>query len=628
MRDSCSVSALVDASDYFRAVKAAIELAANEIFISGWWVNAGLRLIRGESENASLGEVLEAAVARGVQVYVLLYKEQAIAMPNNSQYAEEELSSLGVHVMRHPHPLDFDATLWSHHEKIVVIDRRVAFIGGIDLAPGRYDTSDHICCCRSSSSSSASAAESSMKVLSRDDFFPGQDYWNARAGDFKPHLCGEKAWTSDPFDVEAFPRMGWHDAAVVVSGGEIVCDICRHFIYRWLHHRADAVKMNKSIPCILPSTTGIFHGGGGGNLTAEGIVKLSNVQFSNCSKAVVQVLRSSSSWSAGIKTERSIYNCLLRLIESSRSVIYIENQYFVVGFGEVAEDDEVDVEVDSDTADHSHRLVKNGIGKAIFNRISAAVEAAEKFMVVVVYPHLAWEHNPVQSTILHAQNEAIRALLQMLKEAHPEVADWGEYISLNNLRTWGEMEGGGGAKMEEIYLHDKLMIVDDRSVLIGSANINDRSLLGSRDSEIALLLHDADTKSGKIGGKSVNVGSFAHSLRVRLWMEHLGLSDPALVEDPLGEGADRWRCMARANRRIYESCFPSMHRNEYKKVKDVPGMSASKWISNPSCNSEDALGLQFIKGFVVEAAPYFLEDENLLPKVGTKAFLMPLSMFV
>lgn len=33
-------------------------------------------------------------------------------------------------------------------------------------------------------------------------------------------------------------------------------------------------------------------------------------------------------------------------------------------------------------------------------------------------------------------------------------------------------------------MHSKLMIVDDRMVLIGSANINDRSLLGSRDSEV------------------------------------------------------------------------------------------------------------------------------------------------
>jgi phosphatidylserine/phosphatidylglycerophosphate/cardiolipin synthase-like enzyme len=34
------------------------------------------------------------------------------------------------------------------------------------------------------------------------------------------------------------------------------------------------------------------------------------------------------------------------------------------------------------------------------------------------------------------------------------------------------------------------MIVDDEIALIGSANINDRSLMGNRDSEIAMIVHD------------------------------------------------------------------------------------------------------------------------------------------
>lgn len=41
---------------------------------------------------------------------------------------------------------------------------------------------------------------------------------------------------------------------------------------------------------------------------------------------------------------------------------------------------------------------------------------------------------------------------------------------------------------EIIYIHAKLMIVDDRYVILGSANINDRSMLGSRDHEIAALV--------------------------------------------------------------------------------------------------------------------------------------------
>lgn len=41
---------------------------------------------------------------------------------------------------------------------------------------------------------------------------------------------------------------------------------------------------------------------------------------------------------------------------------------------------------------------------------------------------------------------------------------------------------------EILYIHSKLMIVDDHKVILGSANINDRSLLGDRDSEIGIII--------------------------------------------------------------------------------------------------------------------------------------------
>jgi len=45
-------------------------------------------------------------------------------------------------VMRHPDGIK----LWSHHEKCVVIDQRLAFLGGIDLCYGRWDTRAHRYC--------------------------------------------------------------------------------------------------------------------------------------------------------------------------------------------------------------------------------------------------------------------------------------------------------------------------------------------------------------------------------------------------------------------------------------------------------------------------------------------------
>ena len=242
----------------------------------------------------------------------MLYKEQAVAMPNNSQYCEEQLKSIGpgpgdnVHVARHPHVLDTRATLWSHHEKIVVVDRRVAFVGGIDLCPGRWDTKKHevtfpdtftnvpvltynlamqrlselsrdeeedrgsSMAPREARGSSESEARGSSEVvpsagrhgidLSRSKLtlktsvLPGVDYWNPRAGDFKPSLCGARAWSSDSFNTHRHPRMGWHDVSVVMSGGDMVADVCRHFIQRWLHHRVDKVSKDAELPALIPST--------------------------------------------------------------------------------------------------------------------------------------------------------------------------------------------------------------------------------------------------------------------------------------------------------------------------------------------------------------------------------------
>lgn len=36
-----------------------------------------------------------------------------------------------------------ETLLWAHHEKIVIIDQVVAFVGGIDLCYGRWDDQQH-----------------------------------------------------------------------------------------------------------------------------------------------------------------------------------------------------------------------------------------------------------------------------------------------------------------------------------------------------------------------------------------------------------------------------------------------------------------------------------------------------
>ena len=69
-----------------------------------------------------------------------------------------------------------------------------------------------------------------------------------------------------------------------------------------------------------------------------------------------------------------------------------------------------------------------------------------------------------------------------------------------------------------MYVHSKLMIVDDLKVIIGSANINDRSLLGKRDSEIAIVIEE--TKNlipSKMNGVDVSMGRFASDMRKNIF---------------------------------------------------------------------------------------------------------------
>ena len=46
-------------------------------------------------------------------------------------------------VMRHPDHVSSSVYLWAHHEKLVIVDQSVAFVGGIDLAYGRGDDDEH-----------------------------------------------------------------------------------------------------------------------------------------------------------------------------------------------------------------------------------------------------------------------------------------------------------------------------------------------------------------------------------------------------------------------------------------------------------------------------------------------------
>jgi len=61
------------------------------------------------------------------------------------------------------------------------------------------------------------------------------------------------------------------------------------------------------------------------------------------------------------------------------------------------------------------------------------------------------------------------------------------------------------------------MIIDDRMAICGSANINDRSLLGKRDSEVCVVINDIEEEECHFNGQLVRVEKFCSSWRRKLF---------------------------------------------------------------------------------------------------------------
>jgi phospholipase D1/2 len=79
---------------------------------------------------------------------------------------------------------------------------------------------------------------------------------------------------------------------------------------------------------------------------------------------------------------------------------------------------------------------------------------------------------------------------------------------------------------EELYIHGKVLIVDDRTVICGSSNLNDRSQIGVHDSELSIVMTDTKVLKSTMGGVEYDAGCHAATLRRYLWREHLGLLPP------------------------------------------------------------------------------------------------------
>ncbi|KAK8858386.1 hypothetical protein IAR55_002613 [Kwoniella newhampshirensis] len=479
LRVNVAAQWLVDGRDYFWNLSRAINMAKDRIYIHDWWVSPELYLRRPGDERYRLDNLLKRKAEDGVKIFLIIYNEVSDkTTPVDSLYTKKTLTGLHPNIM---------------HEKLCVIDETIAFMGGLDLCYGRWDTSQHI--------------------LTDDDHtsndgpdgpvWRGKDYANERVMEYsnldKPF--------EDMFDRSKVPRMPWHDVGLQIVG-QPARDLCRHFVQRWnLLIRTKNHK--RQMPFLLPAADFTDH-------------ELQELKLQGTCE--VQICRSVGPWSMGTltKIEHSIQNAYCKSIQLSEHFIYIENQFFIT----------------STIVDGVK--IENGIGDALVERIIRAHKEGTDWRACIVIPLLPGYTYPIDSgeassvrLILECQNRTIsRGTHSIFSRLRKEGIDPDDYITFFSLRGWAKFKSGV-LTTEQVYIHGKTMIVDDRLVLCGSANINERSQRGDRDSELLAVIRDTDMIDGTMAGKPFKVGRFAHTLRVRLMREHVGVDVDSIDEDQL-----------------------------------------------------------------------------------------------
>ncbi|XUY28412.1 phospholipase D-like domain-containing protein [Agrobacterium sp. rho-8.1] len=142
------VSVIVDAAAFFQHARSAMLKAERSIFMVGWDFDTRINLVPGKAEDEApekLGSFLNWLARRRDDLDVRILKWDiglinSITRGETPFYILRWLFSKRVQLkLDSAHP-----PLSAHHMKLLVIDDRVAFCGGIDMTVGRWDTREHL----------------------------------------------------------------------------------------------------------------------------------------------------------------------------------------------------------------------------------------------------------------------------------------------------------------------------------------------------------------------------------------------------------------------------------------------------------------------------------------------------
>lgn len=402
------VSFLIDSSAYFPALREAAIRARHAIFIVGWDIDSRTKLVQDGVNDGfpiQLGDFLKSLAdhRRGLEVYILNWD---FAMLYAAGREVLPIYTLGWQSHRHLHfYLDGRHPVGaSHHQKIVVIDDAVAFVGGMDLAQERWDTPDHE---------------------------PNAPYRRRSNGQAYPPV----------HDVQMMA-----DGAAAAALGVLVRE-------RW----------RLATGCEL---------GIGNHAATDPWPPSITPDIRNVDIAISRTIPRFNG-AGEILELRQLY---LDAIKSAKDTIYIENQY----------------------------LTASSIGSLLEFRLRQPSPPE-----VVVVSRLTGGGWLEQTTM-----EVLRArLLRRLRAAD-------RYRKFRIYYPHCE-----GLDEQCINVHSKLMVVDDRLALVGSANLNNRSMGLDTECNLAVEATDAETATAIAG------------LRNRLLAEHLGVGTDRVEQAIRNEGS-------------------------------------------------------------------------------------------
>jgi phosphatidylserine/phosphatidylglycerophosphate/cardiolipin synthase-like enzyme len=190
VRQGNSLELLVDGAEALPRIAEALEEACSHVHLTGWYFSPDFALAR-VGEPTILRNLL-ARLAERIEVRVLVWAGAPLPLFRPSRHEVRQMREQLTRNTDIACALDAkERPLHCHHEKTIVIDDRLAFVGGIDLTSksgDRYDTSDHV----------------------------------ARAS------------------------VGWHDASALIAG-PAVQDVAEHFRLRWHEVRGESLPAPK--PC-------------------------------------------------------------------------------------------------------------------------------------------------------------------------------------------------------------------------------------------------------------------------------------------------------------------------------------------------------------------------------------------